>query len=288
MTTSNIERYVRYEAGGEVSYGRLEGETIHQLAGDLFEDPRPTGRTVPLSQAKLLIPVDPMKVQKVIGIAGNYNRPDAEPRVIPHPRWFAKMPTSLNAHEADVDLPPNNYNFNFEGELVLIIGRKGRFISEQDAPDYVWGVTVGNDWSENGWYPERQGVNEPSRLLAKSMDTWACLYTTIVRGLDYSDLDLEIRLNGQLAAKGRTRDMVNKVPRLISYISHYMTLMPYDIIYTGTVAPPSLPGVRREMQDGDVVEVEIEHIGCLRNRVKAMTGKAAEGIMSFEPQKAAQ
>jgi 2-keto-4-pentenoate hydratase/2-oxohepta-3-ene-1,7-dioic acid hydratase in catechol pathway len=229
-----------------------------------------------------------MRVQKVIGIAGNYNRPDAERRVIPHPRWFAKMPTCLNAHEADVDLPPNNYNFNFEGELVLVIGRKGRFLSEAEAPDYVWGVTVGNDWSENGWYPERQGLNEPSRLLSKSMDTWACLYHTICRGLDYSDLQIEIRLNGDRAAIGRTRDMVNSVPRLISYISHYMTLMPGDLIYTGTVAPPSLPGVRREMRDGDVVEVEIENIGCLRNKVVAMTGKGAEGIMAFEQVKVAQ
>src|SRR5688500_6278039 len=132
MTTSNVTRYVRYSAGGETSYGILEGETIRQLSGDLFENLQPTGKTVPLGEAKLLVPLDPMKVQKVIGIAGNYNRPDGDKRVIPHPRWFAKMPTCLNAHEADVDLPPNNYNFNFEGELVLVIGKQGRFISEAE------------------------------------------------------------------------------------------------------------------------------------------------------------
>jgi len=272
VTTQSETRYVRYTQGGVTSYGILEGDTIRQLEGDLLVHPRPTGRTARVSEVTLEVPVDPSKVMKVIGIAGNYNFPDREPRVVPHPRWFAKMPSALNKHEGTVDLPPHATNFNFEGELVLIIGKQGRHISVEDAPSYVFGVTVGNDWSENTWYPERLGVQEPSRLISKSMDTWACLYHTIVAGLDYSDLDLEVRLNGDLAAKGRTKDMTTSAAKLISYLSHFMTVQPYDIIYTGTVAPPSFPGIRRQMQDGDVVEVEIEKIGTLRNRVVAMKG----------------
>lgn len=272
MTTQRETRYVRYTQGGVTSYGMLEGETVRQLEGDLIEGARPTGRTARLAEVTLEVPVDPAKVRKVIGVAGNYNNPAADPRVVPHPRWFAKMPTALNKHEGDVDLPPHATNLNFEGELVLIIGKRGRHIPVEEAPSYVFGVTVGNDWSENTWYPERQGVQEPSRLLSKSMDSWACLYHTIVAGLDYSDLELEVRLNGELAAKGRTKDMIASPAKLISYLSHYMTIEPYDIIYTGTVAPPSLPGVRRQMRDGDVVEVSIERIGTLRNRVVAMKG----------------
>ena len=279
MTNDNVTRYVRYTHGGRTSYGILEGETVRELEGDLFANPRPTGKTVRLADATLEVPLDPDRVHKVIGIAGNYNFPDREPRVVPHPRWFAKMPSSLNKHEGAVDLPPHATNLNFEGELVIIIGKEGRHISEADAPSYVFGVTVGNDWSENTWYGERLGVQEPSRIISKSMDTWACLYHTIYAGLDYSDLGIEIRLNGELAAKGRTKDMTTSVAKLISYLSHFMTVQPGDLIYTGTVAPPSFPGIRRQMQDGDVVEVEIEKIGTLRNRVVAMKGM--DGLPAF-------
>ena len=288
MTAESITRYVRYTDGTNTSFGILEGETIQQLDGDLLADPQPTGRTVQVSDVRLLVPIDASRVGKVIGVPGNYNRPDEPPRTIIHPRWFNKFPTSLNPHEGDVELPPGASNLNFEGELVVIIGKEGRFIPLEDVPDHVFGVTVGNDWSENTWMGERNTVGEdprrgyllePNRMIAKSMDTWACMATTIVCGLaydDYMDLGIEIRLNGELAAKGRTKDMTNSVAELIHYLSYYCTLVPGDIIYTGTVAPPSLPGIRRQMQDGDVVEVEIEKVGLLRNRIVAMTRPVPE------------
>ena len=263
----SITRYVRFTTASGAAYGLVEGDTIHELAGDLFEHPRPTGRTVPLADAELLLPLDPSRVQKVIGVALNYYRPGVE-RAIEHPRWFAKLTSALNPHGADVELPPDAANMNFEGELVLIIGRKGRRIPVENAPGYIFGVTVGNDWSENTWFYERRLYDEPSQLISKSIDTWACLYTTIVTGLDCSDLAIETRLNGELVATGRTNNMINSPARLVSYISQYATLMPGDVIYTGRVAPP-LPGTRAEMRDGDVVEIAIEHIGVLRNRVVA-------------------
>ncbi len=265
---SGIARYVRYTAGTETRYGLLDGDTVHELEGDLFASPRRTGKTLRLADVTLGVPLDPVRVGKVFGIAANYDLPDT-PRSVPHPRWFTKMPSALNAHEGEVELPPHATNLNYEGELVVIIGKEGRHISIDDAPGYVFGVTAGNDFSENTWFQEAKGVEEPSRLLSKSLDSWACLYTTIVTGLDYSDLGIEIRLNGDVVAKGRTRDMTNKVAWLISYISHFVTLLPGDIIYTGTVAPPFLPGARRAMQDGDVVEVEVEGIGTLRNHIVA-------------------
>jgi 2-keto-4-pentenoate hydratase/2-oxohepta-3-ene-1,7-dioic acid hydratase in catechol pathway len=270
MTSSNVRKYVRYTAGNETSYGLLEGDTVQQLEGDLFDNPRPTGKTYRVSEVHLGIPVDPEKVKKVFGVAGAYNNPEQPPRHTPHPRWFTKLPTCLNEHEADVDLPAHATNFNFEGELVLIIGKKGRHIPIEEARSYIFGVTVGNDWSENTWFPERQRTEEPSRFLSKSMDTWATLYPVIYQGLDYDDLQIEIRMNGEPVARGRTSSMTNNVPYLIHYISHFVTLEPGDVIYTGTVAPPSFPGVRRQMQDGDVIEVEIESIGTLRNTVRAM------------------
>src|SRR2546426_208785 len=115
----NLTRYVRFKTSSGAAYGVVEGDTIRELAGDLFEAPQPTGRTVALADAELLLPLDPSRVQKVIGVALNYYRPGVE-RAIEHPRWFAKLTSALNPHDADVERPPHAANMNFEGELVLI------------------------------------------------------------------------------------------------------------------------------------------------------------------------
>ena len=260
--------YVRFEHDGVASYGILDGEMVRELHGDdLFGALPPTGRSFPLSDVRLLVPIDPAQVQKVLGIAINTKRPSRmEP--VPHPRYFAKMPTSLRGPGDPVELPPEASNLNYEGELVLIIGKRGRHISEEDALDYVFGVTVGDDFSENTWYGERQGVDEPTRLLSKGMDSWAPIGPAIVTGIDYTDLAVEVRLNGEVVQTGRTSDLVNGVRNLISYISRYMTLMPGDVIFTGTVG--RVPETRRVMEPGDVIEVEIEQLGLLSNRIVAM------------------
>ena len=283
MPDNSIVRYVRYTDGSKTSYGLRDGETIHELEGDLFSSPYQTGKSVSVPDVQLLVPIDPNRPGKVIGVPGNYNVPGEPPRTISHPRWFNKFPTSLSPHEADVELPPGANNLNFEGELVIIIGTQGRFISQDEVPDYIFGLAVGNDWSENTWMgernvsegdgPRRRYLQEPNRMIAKSMDTWACLGTDIVCGIpydEYMNLDIEIRMNGELAAKGNTRDMSNNIKELVHYLSYFCTLMPGDVIYTGTVAPPSLPGIRRQMQDGDVIEVEVERIGMVRNRIVAL------------------
>ncbi len=274
MTTETVTRYIRYTTGGEENarHGILEGDTIRELEGDLFGDPRPTGNTVKLSDVTLLTALDPFKVRKVLGIAGNYTLPGMK-RLVPHGRWFCKTPTALNPHEGLIEVPPDVTNFNFEGELVLVIGKEGRHITVEDAPSYIWGVTIGNDYSENDWTRE-EGTQ--SRYISKATDTWAALYHTIVKGMDYSDLQIEIRLNGELGTRGRTPDMVCKPAYLVSYISHFITLAPGDVIYTGTVAPQSLPGTRKQLRPGDVVEVEIEGIGILRNTMVGFPGEEVD------------
>src|SRR5688572_25042448 len=117
MTNGDITRYVRFTAGGAPAYGILDGDTIRELAGDLFADPQPNGRTHRLADVQLLLPLDPSRVSKVIGVAVNYH-PEDQARTAAHPKWFAKLPTSLNPHEGDVEWPPEAANFNYEGELV--------------------------------------------------------------------------------------------------------------------------------------------------------------------------
>ena len=187
---------------------------------------------------------------------------------IPNPRFFAKFPSSLGGPDDPVELPPEADNLNYEGELVLIIGRRGRHIAEEDALDYLWGVTAGNDFSENTWYGEDAGVEDPTRMISKGTDTWAPIGPAIVRGLDLSNLAVETRLNGEVVQEGHTSDLVNGIANLVSYISRYLTLNPGDIIFTGTVA--RVPESRVRMQVGDVLEVEIEGIGILRNHIVAM------------------
>ncbi len=268
MTTgSNVMRYVRYSEGGVTSPGILDGETIRQLEGDIIAGSRPTGRTVRLAGVTLEVPIDPTRVSKIIGLVGQFHAPGEEARKLKHLRTFAMLPTTLTRPEADVELPPECHHIHHEGELVVVIGREGRYIPVEAAAGYVFGVAAGNDIADQTWYSESAGGGGPSRLMGKSPDTWAPLGPYIAVGQDYSDLQMEVRLNGRVAIRARTSEMNHSVEETISYLSHYVTLWPGDLIYMGTPIPnPEL----REMKAGDVVEVEIEQLGVLRNRIVAM------------------
>lgn len=250
---AQVTRYVRYSAGGTTAYGLLDGQTVRELSGDLFASPRPTGRTLRIDQVKLLAPVTP---GKVIAVGLNYvthlgERPSAK-----YPGLFAKMPTSIVGPEADVIYPADATNLHFEGELVVVIGRRAQNVSAADAPNYVFGVTAGNDISERDW--QRADLQW---FRAKASDTFGPLGPMIVTGLNYGDLLLQTRVNGEVVQSQRTKDLIFDVPAIVSYISRYVTLEPGDVIYTGT------PGTTKAMKPGDVVEVEIEGIGVLRNRI---------------------
>lgn len=250
---AQVTRYVRYSVGGNTAYGLLEGQTVRELGGDLFSPPRPTGRTMRLDQVKLLAPIMP---GKVIAVGLNYISHLGERPSATYPGLFAKLPTSIVGPEADVIYPADATNLHFEGELVVVIGRKAQNVSVADAPKYVFGVTAGNDISERDW--QRSDLQW---FRAKASDTFGPLGPMIVTGLNYGDLLLQTRVNGEVVQSQRTKDLIFDVPNVVSYISRYVTLEPGDVIYTGT------PGSTKAMKPGDVVEVEIEGIGVLRNRI---------------------
>lgn len=250
---AQVTRYVRYSAAGATSHGLLEGQTVRELSGDLFSAPRPTGRTLRLDQVKLLAPVVP---GKVIAVGLNYLTHLGERPAATYPGLFAKMPTSIVGPDADVIYPADATNLHFEGELVVVIGRKAQNVSVADAPHHVFGVTAGNDISERDW--QRADLQW---FRAKASDTFGPLGPMIVTGLKYGDLLLQTRVNGEVLQSQRTKDLVFDVPTIVSYISRYVTLEPGDVIYTGT------PGTTRAMKPGDVVEIEIEGIGVLRNKI---------------------
>lgn len=252
-----VIRYVRYEHSGRAAYGILEGDTIRELEGDLFASPRPTGRTLRLSEVRLLPPVQP---SKVIAVGLNYRSHLGGRPVGDYPGLFAKLPSSLIASGDTIVIPPDATDVHYEGELVVVIGKKAKNISAAEAPHYIFGVTAGNDVSERVW--QRSDLQW---LRAKASDTFGPIGPAIATGLNYNDLLVQTRVNGEVRQSERTRDLIFDVPSIVSYVSRYITLLPGDVIYTGT------PGTTAALRPGDVVEVEVEGVGVLRNVVAAQT-----------------
>ncbi|AMW06138.1 hypothetical protein GEMMAAP_17800 [Gemmatimonas phototrophica] len=245
--------YVRYQMGGRVSYGRLDGDQISQLRGAPWLDKTPTGVKVPRSKVTLLAPATP---SKVIAVGLNYQTHLGERSAAAYPGLFAKLPTSIIAHNDTVVLTPDATNVHYEGEMVLVIGKRAHNVPVANAKDYVFGVTTGNDVSERDWQK-----SDLQWFRAKAADTFGPLGPVIVTGVNYDDLLLQTRLNGEVVQSQRTKDLIFSVAEIVSYISRYVTLEPGDVIYSGT------PGTTRQMKSGDVVEVELERVGLLRNPV---------------------
>ena len=254
-------RYVRYDDGASISYGIEQGAEIHQLDGAPWAGGGRTGKIVPAADVNLLAPAEP---SKVIAVGYNYishreEMTHEEPRPIPeHPPLFLKLPTSLTGPETDVVYPPDATDLHFEGELVIVIGKTASKISPEDAPDHIFGVTAGNDISERNWQ-----ANDLQWLRAKASDTFGPLGPAVVTGLDYLDLRVQTRLNGETMQDQSSIDHIHDVHVILSYVSQYVTLYPGDIIYTGT------PGATAAMKPGDIVEIEVEGVGILRNRIVA-------------------
>lgn len=251
--SSNITKYVRYTVDGQTSYGRVDGATVQQLRAAPWIDSTRTGRTVPLSRVKLLAPATP---SNVIAVGLNYQTHLGERSAATYPGLFTKLPTSIIAHEEDVILPPDAKNAHYEGEMVIVIGKKASHVSVAEAKQYVFGITVGNDISERDWQK-----SDLQWFRAKASDTFGPMGPVLITGLNYDDLLLQTRLNGEVVQSQRTKDLIFNVAAQVSYISQYVTLMPGDVIYTGT------PGTTKRIVAGDVVEVELEGVGILRNRI---------------------
>jgi 2-keto-4-pentenoate hydratase/2-oxohepta-3-ene-1,7-dioic acid hydratase in catechol pathway len=246
----------RYALEGVKHYGLVDGETIHELRGGLFDAPAPTGREVALSQVKLLAPCEP---PKMLAVGLNY-RSHLGSRPVPlTPGIFYKPVSSVQNPGDPIIIPEEAQDVHYEGELVVVIGRKISKASREDAAAAIFGVTCGNDVSDRNW---QRGDNKDLQWWrAKGCDTFSPFGPYIVTGAIYGDLALETRLNGERVQGQRTSDLIFDIPEVVRFISQWVTLVPGDLIFTGT------PGETRRMKPGDVVEVEIEGVGTLRNPV---------------------
>lgn len=253
-----VTKFARFQLDKTAAYGVVEGEVIHEIAGNLFGEWKRNGKTHPLASVKLLPPTRP---GKVLAMAGNYRSHHPGKVVDPKfavPQLFLKPPSCLIAHGAPIVLPKGTTNVHHEGELVVVIGKRARNVSKEKAPGYVFGVTCGNDISARDW---QKGDVQWWR--AKGSDTFGPCGPFVVSGLNYGDLDLQMRVNGEVRQHQRTSDLIHNVAAIVSFASRHMTLEPGDLIYTGT------PGETTQIKPGDVCEVEIEGIGVLRNKVIA-------------------
>ncbi|MGA2153061.1 MAG: fumarylacetoacetate hydrolase family protein [Bryobacteraceae bacterium] len=249
-------RFVRYRADSAVSYGILEEAAVREIRGDPFHYSE-TGAVRPLSEVKLLCPCQP---SKILAVGGNYrSHMDGRP-LFAHPEIFFMPPSALQNPGDPIRIPRDAIDVHYEGELVVIIGQRLRDATPDEAREGILGVTCGNDVSDRNW---QHGPGKDMQWWrAKGSDTFAPLGPAVVTGLDYGNLQLETRLNGETVQKQTTADLIFDCAAIVSWISGWVTLEPGDAIYTGT------PGSTRRIAPGDVVEVEIEGIGVLRNPVE--------------------
>ena len=250
-------KILRIKYKERVSYGILEGEKVLLVEGDLFSGFNEFGSLIPLEEVKLLPPVEPTKI---IGVGLNY-RDHAEEvglEVPSEPLIFLKPSTSVIGPEEPIIIPPSSQRVDYEGELAIVISKRAKGVSPEEAHKYILGYTCFNDVTARDIQ-----LREKQWTRAKGYDTFAPLGPWIETEIDPMNLNLETLVNGERRQLSNTRNLIFNPFELVSFISHIMTLLPGDIIATGT---PSGIGPLRE---GDVVEVRIEGIGTLRNPVKA-------------------
>jgi 2-keto-4-pentenoate hydratase/2-oxohepta-3-ene-1,7-dioic acid hydratase in catechol pathway len=253
-----MTKFVRYSLNSHISYGILDGDSIRELNGDLFQHSA-TGVSHALSAVKLLAPCVPAKI---LAVGRNYKTHLSGPVKLPEPsrpEVFFKPTSSVQDPDGPIVVPADSNNLHFEGELVLVMGKHLRRASKDEARAAIFGVTCGNDVSERDW--QRGPDKDIQWWRAKGCDTFSPFGPAIVTDLDYENLRLTTRLNGETVQDQTTADMIFDCPTMVSFISRYLTIEPGDVIYTGT------PGQTRPMKPGDTVEVELEGIGVLRNPV---------------------
>jgi 2-keto-4-pentenoate hydratase/2-oxohepta-3-ene-1,7-dioic acid hydratase in catechol pathway len=246
------------------SFGLIEGDEIFSLRGEIPEGNlslEGSEASVSLAEAQMLAPVAP---SKIVCVGRNYREHAAElgNEMPTEPLLFLKAPSTIIRDGDPIELPAMSERVEHEGELAVVIGRRCRGVGEDEDPlAYVLGYTCLNDVTARDI--QRRDVQFTR---GKSFDTFCPVGPHISTGLDPSDLSVQTRVNGELRQDGRTSAMAFPVPLLIRYISQVMTLEPGDLIATGTPA-----GVG-PLRDGDVVEVEVEGVGVLRNPVRVRQG----------------
>ena len=253
-------RWIRFSRDGKTAYGSLSGESVTEIAGEPWGDAKPTGHTYKLSDVKIEVPVIP----RTFYCAGiNYAahiREMAEKRgatpVFPERADIGyRANNALIAHNEAVVVPAHAPpKVNYEGELVVVIGKQAKHQTEANAMSCMFGYTIGNDVSERTW---QRGDRTFWR--GKNTDTFKPMGPWIETDVDLDAMETVVRVNGKEDLRFKTNDMIFSIAHYIAEMTKYLTLYPGDVIWMGT------DGTSPDLVHGDVVEVELTGIGVLRN-----------------------
>ena len=248
-------RIVRFERDGAVGYGRYATEVVHPIE-DPFGTAIEKGSPIPCGDLTLLAPVEP---RKIIGIGRNYadHARELGNEVPASPLIFLKPGTAVIGPRDVIVRPAASSRVDFEGELAIVIGRRCRDVAAPNWLSVVAGFTCANDVTARDLQKA-----DVQFTRGKSFDTFCPLGPWIETELETSDLSVTTRVNGEIRQKGRTAQMIFGLPEIIEFVTSIMTLEPGDVILTGT------PEGVGPLEHGDEVEVEVEGIGILRNRVE--------------------
>ena len=249
-------KYVRFQIGGGIiNTGILYGNHIRRVEGSLFGPVRMTFEEYDLKKIRIMPPLYP---GKIVGIGANYRSfLDSTKREPPsRPKIFLKPSSSVIADGEDIICPDPSHVVSFEGELGVVIGKPCTRVPEKNAMSCVFGYTCINDLTDRTML-EEDGI----WARGKGLDTFSPVGPCITDETDGMDLMIETRVNGRVMQHMSTADMYFSIPELISYISRHMTLLPGDLIATGTPAGSGCLSI------GDTVEVEIQGIGALHNKM---------------------
>ena len=259
--------WCRFQKDGRISYGVVEGNTIIAIEGDPFSAHSRTASKYPLHDIKLLAPVLP---PTFYAIGSNYRthvierskaKGLAQPKFYDRPRVGYRANSALVATGDNIVKPKNSGpRFEYEGELVAVIGKKARNVSPQEANDCIFGWTIGNDVTERDWQRD-----DPTNLRGKNSDTFKPMGPWIATGIDPRDMTTIVRINGETVHSFPTGNMLFSAGEVISDISRTNTLSPGDVVWLGTDELP------RSIKPGDTIEIEISGIGVLRNSVVTET-----------------
>lgn len=255
-------RFIRYTIGNDAPrYGWVYEDRVGPIEGEPFGEFRRLEAEIPLHMVRLLAPLKP---GKIICVGRNYPEHAREQNVeVPEiPMLFMKPPSAIIGPGETILLPPQSNQVEHEGELAVVIGRAGRWISAENALQHVMGYTIANDVTARD-LQRRDG----QWTRGKGFDTFLPLGPWIETDLDPSDVLVQTRVNGEMRQMASTREMMFPVEQLIAFITSVMTLEPGDLILTGT------PAGIGPLQPGDTVEVTVEGIGSLSNPVAAGSGR---------------
>ena len=248
-------RLVRFRFGDRIATGVVEGDAVRALAGTFFENPVPSGEEIPLDDVRLLAPILP---SKVVCLGKNYAAHAAEfgGEVPEEPLVFLKPSTSVSGPGDPIPLPPISNRVDYEGELAVVIGRIARNLRAEETFRYILGYTCGNDVTLRDLQKK-----DDQWARAKGFDGSCPLWPWVETELDPIDVHLETWVNGEVRQSASTSEMVFGVATIIEFVTTFMTLLPGDVIMTGT------PEGVGKLEPGDRVEVVIDGIGVLLNPV---------------------